>query len=269
LPTPAPEGQTRADATMREMRPRLRGPPPYFGGLKGAWQAEGRAGPRSSRNVQGPWPGRPGWRKAGRTQIKLGLAQDVRGPIGLSVMTPGGKQARGPGTGKAVHLPLGCNCLPDEGLRGARVGMGGRVTHYLFTTRYVRAWQEYHGPHIPSPLEIGAENETDTIARAKEPCSAHAGSLASDFCHYTATRKSFGMPPQYSEDGVLQVPPSVILHARCGLMQFEHELLVTVTLRPERRLQDRCHWVRVGEELVETRDAPAEPQGRRGNRSIR
>jgi hypothetical protein len=43
--------------------------------------------------------------------------------------------------------------------------------HYLFTTGYVRSWREYPGPHIPSPLEIGAANETDIAERAREVLS--------------------------------------------------------------------------------------------------
>ena len=40
--------------------------------------------------------------------------------------------------------------------------------HYLFTTGYVRWWDEYPGPHIPAPIEIGAVGETDIQARARE-----------------------------------------------------------------------------------------------------
>lgn len=43
--------------------------------------------------------------------------------------------------------------------------------HYLFTTGYVRWWKEYPGPHIPSPLEIGAATETDISERAREVLS--------------------------------------------------------------------------------------------------
>jgi hypothetical protein len=44
----------------------------------------------------------------------------------------------------------------------------GTDRHFLFTTGYVPWWQEYPGPHIPAPLEIGACGETDIEARARE-----------------------------------------------------------------------------------------------------
>ena len=40
--------------------------------------------------------------------------------------------------------------------------------HYLFTTGYVPWWDEYPGPHIPAPIEIGSCGTTDIEARARE-----------------------------------------------------------------------------------------------------
>lgn len=40
--------------------------------------------------------------------------------------------------------------------------------HYLFTSGFVPWWNEYPGPHIPSPLEIGSAGDTDIRARAQE-----------------------------------------------------------------------------------------------------
>jgi hypothetical protein len=40
--------------------------------------------------------------------------------------------------------------------------------HYLFTTGYVPWWDEYPGPHIPAPLQIGVCGESDLIERAEE-----------------------------------------------------------------------------------------------------
>jgi len=41
-------------------------------------------------------------------------------------------------------------------------------SRFLFTTGFVPWWEEYPGPHIPSPLEIGSMGETDMIERARE-----------------------------------------------------------------------------------------------------
>jgi hypothetical protein len=38
----------------------------------------------------------------------------------------------------------------------------------LFTSGYVPWWNEYPGPHIPTPIEIGAAGETDMRQRAFE-----------------------------------------------------------------------------------------------------
>jgi hypothetical protein len=40
--------------------------------------------------------------------------------------------------------------------------------HYLFTTGYVPYWDEYPGPHVPAPIQIGSVGETDIKARARE-----------------------------------------------------------------------------------------------------
>jgi hypothetical protein len=40
--------------------------------------------------------------------------------------------------------------------------------HYLFTTGFVNRWDEYPGPHIPAPLEIGVCGESNIIDRAQE-----------------------------------------------------------------------------------------------------
>jgi len=39
---------------------------------------------------------------------------------------------------------------------------------YLFTSGYVHWWNEYPGPHIPAPLQIGSCTNTDLRERAKE-----------------------------------------------------------------------------------------------------
>ncbi len=41
----------------------------------------------------------------------------------------------------------------------------GDERNFLFTTGFVKWWDEYPGPHIPAPLEIGAD---DPIARSFE-----------------------------------------------------------------------------------------------------
>lgn len=40
--------------------------------------------------------------------------------------------------------------------------------HYLFTTGYVPYWDEYPGPHVPAPLQIGSAGDTDMRERARE-----------------------------------------------------------------------------------------------------
>ena len=44
----------------------------------------------------------------------------------------------------------------------------GDDQHYLFTTGFVAGWDEYPGPHIPAPLQVGAAGETDIRERARE-----------------------------------------------------------------------------------------------------
>ncbi|MCR9194228.1 MAG: hypothetical protein NXH88_05815 [Hyphomonas sp.] len=39
---------------------------------------------------------------------------------------------------------------------------------YLYTSGYVPWWNQYPGPHIPAPLEIGSPRDTDMETRAKE-----------------------------------------------------------------------------------------------------
>jgi hypothetical protein len=52
----------------------------------------------------------------------------------------------------------------QEPLRGTFCNVGDDRT-FLFTTGYVKWWEEYPGPHIPAPLEIGAD---DPLARSFE-----------------------------------------------------------------------------------------------------
>jgi hypothetical protein len=44
----------------------------------------------------------------------------------------------------------------------------GDADHYLFLTGFVPAWDEYPGPHIPAPLHISADGDTDMVQRARE-----------------------------------------------------------------------------------------------------
>jgi hypothetical protein len=44
----------------------------------------------------------------------------------------------------------------------------GDAEHYLFTTGYVPYWDEYPGPHVPAPLQIGSAGDTDMRERARE-----------------------------------------------------------------------------------------------------
>lgn len=55
----------------------------------------------------------------------------------------------------------------QEPLRGTLCTIGGN-RRFLFTTGYVPWWQMYPGPHIPAPLELGAD---DPMARAAEVLS--------------------------------------------------------------------------------------------------
>jgi len=54
----------------------------------------------------------------------------------------------------------------QEPWRGTLCNIGEES--YLFTSGYVAWWDEYPGPHIPAPLEIGSYGKTDIRERAKE-----------------------------------------------------------------------------------------------------
>jgi hypothetical protein len=54
----------------------------------------------------------------------------------------------------------------EEPWRGTLCSVGDQS--YLFTSGYVPWWDEYPGPHIPAPLEIGACGPTDIRQRALE-----------------------------------------------------------------------------------------------------
>jgi hypothetical protein len=54
----------------------------------------------------------------------------------------------------------------QEPWRGTLCRVGGDT--YLFTSGFVPWWNEYPGPHIPAPIQIGAEGETDIVQRARE-----------------------------------------------------------------------------------------------------
>lgn len=54
----------------------------------------------------------------------------------------------------------------QEPWRGTLCSLGRES--YLFTSGYVPWWDEYPGPHIPAPLQIGASGDTDIRERAKE-----------------------------------------------------------------------------------------------------
>lgn len=54
----------------------------------------------------------------------------------------------------------------QEPWRGTLCNIGDES--YLFTMGYVSWWDEYPGPHIPAPIEIGACGKTDIRERARE-----------------------------------------------------------------------------------------------------
>jgi hypothetical protein len=54
----------------------------------------------------------------------------------------------------------------QEPWRGTLCTVGAET--YLYTSGYVPWWDEYPGPHIPAPLQIGSCGETDIRARAQE-----------------------------------------------------------------------------------------------------
>jgi hypothetical protein len=54
----------------------------------------------------------------------------------------------------------------EETWRGTLCNIGEES--YLFTSGYISWWDEYPGPHIPAPLEIGSCGSTDIRERARE-----------------------------------------------------------------------------------------------------
>jgi len=54
----------------------------------------------------------------------------------------------------------------QEPWRGTLCTLGEQV--YLFTSGFIPWWNEYPGPHIPAPIEIGAAGSTDLRERARE-----------------------------------------------------------------------------------------------------
>lgn len=54
----------------------------------------------------------------------------------------------------------------QEPARGTLCTVGDE--HFLFTSGYVPWWNEYPGPHIPAPIQIGSAGETDIRQRALE-----------------------------------------------------------------------------------------------------
>jgi hypothetical protein len=54
----------------------------------------------------------------------------------------------------------------QEPWRGTLCHLGDE--RYLFTSGFVPWWNEYPGPHIPAPIQIGAAGETDLRRRASE-----------------------------------------------------------------------------------------------------
>jgi len=72
-----------------------------------------------------------------------------------------------PNTSLVWMRPTGFRLLRrgvQEPFRGTLCRVGGERS-FLFTTGYVPWWEEYPGPHIPAPLEIGAD---DVEARSRE-----------------------------------------------------------------------------------------------------
>jgi hypothetical protein len=54
----------------------------------------------------------------------------------------------------------------QEPWRGTLCTIGADT--YLFTSGYVPWWNEYPGPHIPAPIQLGSAGETDIRQRAHE-----------------------------------------------------------------------------------------------------
>ncbi len=82
----------------------------------------------------------------------------------------GGLQGQVAGHHFVWMAPTGFRLLRSgmrEPLRGTICSLGDDK-NYLFTTGFVPWWQEYPGPHIPSPLQFGTARESDMEERAKE-----------------------------------------------------------------------------------------------------
>jgi hypothetical protein len=86
----------------------------------------------------------------------------------------------------------------QEPLRGTLCRMGSE-RNFLFTTGYVPWWEEYPGPHIPSPLEIGAD---DIEARSREILSL--------------TKMNWN-----SADGIGRLPITLSFARRVGMIMTE------------------------------------------------
>ena len=54
----------------------------------------------------------------------------------------------------------------QEPWRGTLCAVGSE--NYLFTSGFVPWWNEYPGPHIPAPIQLGSAGETDIRQRARE-----------------------------------------------------------------------------------------------------
>lgn len=76
--------------------------------------------------------------------------------------------------------------------------------HYLFTTGFVRWWDEYPGPHIPAPIEIGCCGETDIEARAREIL--------------TLTKMNWN-----SAEGIGRHPITILFARKVGILMTEME----------------------------------------------
>jgi len=79
-------------------------------------------------------------------------------------------QARVPAHDLVWVAPTGFRLLRrgmKEPLRGTLCTLQDQE-HYLFTTGYVPWWREYPGPHIPAPLQIATETDSNIVERARE-----------------------------------------------------------------------------------------------------
>ncbi|MCI0390767.1 MAG: hypothetical protein MOB07_18635 [Acidobacteria bacterium] len=74
--------------------------------------------------------------------------------------------------------------------------------HFLFTTGYVPWWAEYPGPHIPSPLEIGVDSDSNLSERAREIL--------------TLTKMNWN-----SADGIGRHPITITFARRVGMIMTE------------------------------------------------